>query len=139
MGSFASKELQKNENVDKPISDKVVQSCNSKKINQPHVYETQGSVFVLIVTRPDDFLGNLKSYVSEEDGVVILKLAGELCILIFFLEWVVLTLAFFLKYYAYIERDGANSQATRSAKVQNDEDLNYLPYPFQGIYVPVSP
>ncbi|KAL2526251.1 hypothetical protein Adt_11305 [Abeliophyllum distichum] len=91
----------------------------------------QGSVSVLIFTRPSDFLGNLKSYVREEDGVVILKLAGGLCILIFFLEWVVLTLAFFLKYYAYVERDGANSHGTRSAKVQNDEDLKYLPYPFQ--------
>ncbi|KAL2549224.1 Uncharacterized protein Fot_10754 [Forsythia ovata] len=34
MGSFSSKKLQKNENVDKPISDKVAQSCSSKKINQ---------------------------------------------------------------------------------------------------------
>ncbi|XP_022893061.1 uncharacterized protein LOC111407668 [Olea europaea var. sylvestris] len=89
----------------------------------------QGSVSVLIFTRPSDFLGNLKSYVREEDGVVILKLAGGLCILIFFLEWVVLTLAFFLKYYAYVERE--NPQAMRSAKVQNEEDLKYLPYPYQ--------
>ncbi|KAL2558698.1 Uncharacterized protein Fot_03437 [Forsythia ovata] len=37
MGNFSSKELQKNENVDKLISDKVAQSCSMKKINQPHV------------------------------------------------------------------------------------------------------
>ncbi|XP_022864566.1 uncharacterized protein LOC111384518 [Olea europaea var. sylvestris] len=87
----------------------------------------QGSISVLIFTRPSDFLRNLKSYVREENGVVILKLAGGLCVLIFFLEWVVLTLAFFLKYYAYVEREGANSQSMRSAKVQNEEN----PYPFQ--------
>lgn len=91
----------------------------------------QGSVSVLIFTRTGDFLGNLKSYVREEDGAVILKLAGGLCILIFCLEWVVLTLAFFLKYYAYVEGDGSNAVVRRSAKVQQDEDLKDWPWPFQ--------
>ena len=94
----------------------------------------QGSVSVLIFTRTRDFLGQLKSYVREEDGAVILKLAGGLCVLIFCLEWVVLTLAFFLKYYAYVEGDnvGANSYAMRkSTKVGQEEDLKDWPWPFQ--------
>ncbi|KAI3459106.1 hypothetical protein Pfo_015769 [Paulownia fortunei] len=77
----------------------------------------QGSVSVLIFTRPSDFLGHLKSYVREEDGV-----------------WVVLTLAFFLNYYAYVERrgiNGNNSYAMRSGKVQDEEDLKSWPWPFQ--------
>ncbi|KAL6313717.1 hypothetical protein AAG906_010136 [Vitis piasezkii] len=82
-----------------------------------------GSVSVLIFTRTSDFLGDLKSYVREEDGAVILKLAGGLSILIFCLEWVVMILAFFLKYYAYVEGDGA--------KVQQEEDLKDWPWPFQ--------
>ncbi|XP_057962819.1 uncharacterized protein LOC131154216 [Malania oleifera] len=92
----------------------------------------QGSVAVLIFTRTSNFLGYLKSYVREEDGTVILKLAGGLCVLIFFLEWVVLTLAFFLKYYSYMERDGAEgiNPMKRSAKVQ-EEDLKDWPWPFQ--------
>ncbi|KAK7340399.1 hypothetical protein VNO77_21101 [Canavalia gladiata] len=92
----------------------------------------QGSVSVLVFTRTGDFLEQLKSYVREEDGSVILKLAGGLTILIFCLEWVVLTLAFFLKYYAYV--DGGSSGAVvpvRSAKVQQDEDLKDWPWPFQ--------
>lgn len=89
----------------------------------------QGSVSVLIFTRTSDFLGNLQSYVREEDGAVILKLAGGLSILIFCLEWVVMILAFFLKYYAYVEGDG--SATKRSAKVQQEEDLKDWPWPFQ--------
>ncbi|KAI4353305.1 hypothetical protein L6164_002264 [Bauhinia variegata] len=91
----------------------------------------QGSVSVLIFTRTGDFLGELKSYVREDDASVILKMAGGLSILIFCLEWVVLTLAFFLKYYAYVERDGGNAVAMRSAKVQQEEDLKDWPWPFQ--------
>ncbi|XP_070016847.1 uncharacterized protein [Nicotiana sylvestris] len=49
----------------------------------------QGSVSVLIFTRTLDLLENFNSYVREENGAVILKLAGGLCILIFCLEWVV--------------------------------------------------
>ncbi|XP_058215413.1 uncharacterized protein LOC131326600 [Rhododendron vialii] len=90
----------------------------------------QGSVSVLIFTRTSDFLGNLKSYVQEQDGAVILKLAGGLCVLIFCLEWVVLTLAFFLKYYAYVE---GGDLSKRSAKVQQveEEDMKNWPWPFQ--------
>ncbi|PON55389.1 Transmembrane protein [Parasponia andersonii] len=94
----------------------------------------QGSVSVLIFTRTGDFLGNLKSYVREEDGAVILKLAGGLSVLIFCLEWVVLTLAFFLKYYAYVEGQGQGLRAVpirRSAKVGQDDDLKDWPWPFQ--------
>lgn len=93
----------------------------------------QGSVSVLVFTRTGDFLGQLKSYVREEDGSVILKLSGGLAILIFFLEWIVLTLAFFLKYYACVE-GGNNNRAIvlGSAKVhQQDEDLKDWPWPFQ--------
>ncbi|KAK9919200.1 hypothetical protein M0R45_027811 [Rubus argutus] len=95
----------------------------------------QGSVSVLIFTRTSDFLGELKSYVREEDASVILKLGGGLSILIFCLEWVVLTLAFFLKYYASVEGDhiqlGNTRAAMRSSKVQQEEDLKDWPWPFQ--------
>ncbi|KAL3653982.1 hypothetical protein CASFOL_003663 [Castilleja foliolosa] len=93
----------------------------------------QGSVSVLIFTRPADFLGHLKSYVREDDGVLILKLAGGLCVVMFCLEWVVLTLAFFLNYYAYVERRGinGNSHGARTGKVQDEEDLKSWPWPFQ--------
>lgn len=89
----------------------------------------QGSVFVLIFTKTGDFLGNLKSYVREEDGVVILRLAGGLCALIFCLEWVVLTLAFFLKYYAYVEGSG-NVAMKSSSRVQDEENIKHW-QPFQ--------
>ncbi|OMO82587.1 hypothetical protein COLO4_22921 [Corchorus olitorius] len=98
----------------------------------------QGSVAVLMFTRTSEFLGNLKSYVREEDGAVILKLAGGLCIVIFCMEWVALTLAFFLKYYAYVEAAHHNSSTPnpikRTAKVhqgQDEEDLKDWPWPFQ--------
>ncbi|KAE8720397.1 desaturase [Hibiscus syriacus] len=93
----------------------------------------QGSVSVLILTRTGAFLGYLKSYVREEDGAVILKMAGGLCAAMFCLEWAVMTLAFFLKYYTYVEGDG---NGNCDAKVQrdddyNDEDLKDWPWPFQ--------
>ncbi|XVF37556.1 hypothetical protein REPUB_Repub20aG0018900 [Reevesia pubescens] len=93
----------------------------------------QGSVSVLILTRTTDFLGYLKSYVREEDGVIILKLAGGLCVAVFCLEWVVLGLAFVLRYYTFVEGHGVgNGQSSnqRSGKVQ-DEDLKNWPWPFQ--------
>lgn len=92
----------------------------------------QGSVSVLIFTRTEDFLAELKSYVNEDNASVILKITGGLAALIFFLEWVVLTLAFFLKYYSYLEggAGGANSVvAMRSGKVQ--EDSKNWACPFQ--------
>ncbi|CAA6660291.1 unnamed protein product [Spirodela intermedia] len=85
----------------------------------------QGAVAVLIYSRTPDFLGELKSYVREEDGSVILRMAGGLCIAIFCLEWVVLGLAFVLRYYSYV--DGGRRS---SAKVQQD-DMNNWPWPFQ--------
>ncbi|XP_027184719.1 uncharacterized protein LOC113782937 [Coffea eugenioides] len=97
----------------------------------------QGSVSVLIFTRTSDFLGNLKSYVREDDAALILKLSGGLCVAIFCLEWVVLTLAFFLKYFVYADGDSSNGGASgtngmrRSAKVQDQEDLKDWPWPFQ--------
>ncbi|KAK9159678.1 hypothetical protein Syun_006019 [Stephania yunnanensis] len=93
----------------------------------------QGSVSVLIFTRTGDFLGQLKSYVREEDGSVILKLAGSLCILIFCLEWVVLALAFALKYYSVVEGEdgGVSNSRKRSAKVVQDDEGNDWPWPFQ--------
>ncbi|MCD7458050.1 hypothetical protein HAX54_037071 [Datura stramonium] len=116
-------------------------SSSMGKWYAPHMVATvltailQGSVFVLIFTRTVDFLGKLKSYVREEDGDMILRLAGGLCALIFCLEWVVLTLAFFLKYYAYVEGDGnvvgGSISMKRSAKVQDEEDIKNWPWPFQ--------
>ena len=59
----------------------------------------QGSVSVLVFTRTGDFLGQLKSYVREEDGAVILKLAGGLTILIFCLSVAGLQLWHFKKFF----------------------------------------
>lgn len=89
----------------------------------------QGAVSVLIFTRTGDFLRTLKSYVQEEDGAVILKLAGGLCVSMFCLEWIVLVLAFLLKYSDYfhgsVVDDGGKFQ-------RQDEDLKDWPsYPFQ--------
>lgn len=89
----------------------------------------QGSVSVLIFTRTSSFLAGLKSYVREEDAEVILKLAGGLCVLIFCLEWVVLTLAFFLKYYASTMQE--ETLGRRSAKVQDQDNMKDWPWPFQ--------
>ncbi|OIW21944.1 hypothetical protein TanjilG_15763 [Lupinus angustifolius] len=85
----------------------------------------QGSVSVLIFTSTSSFLTRLDSYVREENGGVILKLGGGLGGVIFFLEWVVLTLAFFLKYYDIVEgnNNNGNGVGVRNEKVQNDEDL----------------
>jgi hypothetical protein len=91
----------------------------------------QGSVSVLIFTQTGDFLGYLKSYVREEDGAVILKLAGGLCLLIFCLEWVVLVLAFLLRYYAFAEGNGSGAGSfDRNGKVQ-EEELKNWPWPLQ--------
>ncbi|KAF7838594.1 Transmembrane protein [Senna tora] len=72
-----------------------------------HVFTIAGAVSSCAAasagTSREGFSGELKSYVREEDGSLILKLAGGLSILIFCLEWVVLTLAFFLKYYAHVD------------------------------------
>lgn len=85
----------------------------------------EGSVSVLIFTSTRKFLGNLKSYVREDDGVVILKLAGGLCVIIFCLEWVVLTLAFFSKYNDYLEDNG---DGVKGGRGMVQEELSYLPY-----------
>ncbi|KAK9061031.1 hypothetical protein SSX86_018211 [Deinandra increscens subsp. villosa] len=58
----------------------------------------QGSVSVLIFTSTSKFLGALKSYVRDDDAAVILKMAGGLCVLMFCLQWLILTLAFFFRY-----------------------------------------
>nr|GMD22002.1 Transmembrane protein [Ipomoea batatas] len=94
----------------------------------------QGAVSVLIFTRTSDFLLELKSYVREDDGALILKLAGGLCVMIFCLEWVVLLLAFVLRYHAFVDGNdsGARNATIRSsAKVQDSEDLKDWPWPFQ--------
>ncbi|VFQ60575.1 unnamed protein product [Cuscuta campestris] len=94
----------------------------------------QGAVFILVFTRTGDFLGNLKSYVREEDGEVILRLAGGLSALIFCLEWVALTLAFVLKYKAAVHAGGGGSIPLRNGKVGDscgDSQLKDWPWPFQ--------
>lgn len=99
----------------------------------------QGSVSVLILTTTSNFLGALKSYVREDDAGVILKMAGGLCVLMFCLEWLVLTLAFFLRYYAIAESqlgEGGGGQISMNrkycAKVRDEEeDTKNWPWPFQ--------
>ncbi|XP_019160137.1 PREDICTED: uncharacterized protein LOC109156761 [Ipomoea nil] len=94
----------------------------------------QGAVSVLIFTRTSDFLTELKSYVREDDGALILKLAGGLCAMIFCLEWVVLLLAFVLRYHAFVggnNDSGARNATIRSSAKVQDEDLKDWPWPFQ--------
>ncbi|XP_010551373.1 PREDICTED: uncharacterized protein LOC104822001 [Tarenaya hassleriana] len=92
----------------------------------------QGSVSVLVFTRTGDFLRTLKSYVREDDGSVILKLAGGLCCLIFCVEWAVLVLAFLLKYNAYLEETDDDDDVKVVQRRQNEEDLKDFPsYPLQ--------
>ncbi|CAH1441280.1 unnamed protein product [Lactuca virosa] len=86
----------------------------------------QGSVSVLIFTTTSNFLAALKSYVREDDAEVILKMAGGLCVLMFCLEWLVLTLAFFLRYYAFVE-----GSRTGGGKVQAEENSKVWTPPFQ--------
>ncbi|XP_062232602.1 uncharacterized protein LOC133929860 [Phragmites australis] len=57
----------------------------------------QGAAALLAFTRTADFLAELRSYVREEDGEVILKLVGGLGAAIFVLEWAALALAFALR------------------------------------------
>ncbi|KAG6476681.1 hypothetical protein ZIOFF_065927 [Zingiber officinale] len=78
----------------------------------------QGAVAVLAFTRTANFLTDgLKSYVRAEDGVVILRMVGALGVVIFCMEWVVMALAFVLRYYAAVDGGGI---AMRSAKVQQE-------------------
>ncbi|KAK8921384.1 hypothetical protein KSP39_PZI019991 [Platanthera zijinensis] len=88
----------------------------------------QGSVAVLIFTRTAELLlGGIRSYVSVDDGVIILRMVGGLGVVIFCLEWVVLALAFVLRYYAYVDGDSAR----RNSKVQTEEEMKNWPWPFQ--------
>ncbi|CAN6288577.1 unnamed protein product [Urochloa humidicola] len=63
----------------------------------------QGAAALLAFTRTSDFLAELRSYVREEDGEIILKLVGGLGTAIFVLEWAALALAFALR----LDDDGA--------------------------------
>ncbi|MQL95350.1 hypothetical protein Taro_028015 [Colocasia esculenta] len=90
----------------------------------------QGSVAVLAYTRTSDFLLELRSYVREEHGAAILRMAGGLCAAVFCVEWVALGLAFVLRYYAGGE--GGEPPTRGSAKVQQQhEDMSNWPWPFQ--------
>jgi hypothetical protein len=57
----------------------------------------QGAAALLAFTRTADYLTELRSYVREEDGEVILKLVGGLGAAIFVLEWAALALGFALR------------------------------------------
>ncbi|XP_059315363.1 uncharacterized protein LOC132065850 [Lycium ferocissimum] len=87
----------------------------------------QGSASVLIFTRASEFLGELNSYVSEEYGVAILKLVGGLSILIICLEWVVLLLAFVLRYNVFVEgKMNSNSKYNYSLRLKKIIFLSFL-------------
>ncbi|RWW29898.1 hypothetical protein BHE74_00013630 [Ensete ventricosum] len=91
-----------------------------------------GAIAVLAFTRTPDFLAELRSYVREEDGAVILKMVGGLGVAIFCLEWVALAVAFVLRYHAYVEGGSTATAAKRSSKVVgSDEELKDWPWPFQ--------
>ncbi|KAI5660845.1 hypothetical protein M9H77_20168 [Catharanthus roseus] len=93
----------------------------------------QGSVSVLIFTTTSNFLGALKSYVREDDGALILKLAGGLSVLIFCLEWIVLVLAFVLRYYGFVEGNGGGgvSVSNRVVEDQGKWASPFQPFPSQ--------
>ncbi|KAK1426410.1 hypothetical protein QVD17_15081 [Tagetes erecta] len=105
-------------------------SAGSNKWYAAHMMTTvltaifQGSVSVLIFTTTSNFLSALKSYVREDDAAVILKMAGGLCVVMFCLEWLVLTLAFFLRYYAFVEAEH------NSEKVYAEDSKTWTP-PFR--------
>ncbi|KAH9608162.1 hypothetical protein KSS87_012144 [Heliosperma pusillum] len=86
----------------------------------------KGFLLILIFTRTDDFLSKSKSYVMEENAAVILKMAGGLSVVMFLLEWVVLTITSFLKYYSVVEGGSNGGGVKRSNKVASDE-MGYLP------------
>ncbi|KAK9725228.1 hypothetical protein RND81_05G129800 [Saponaria officinalis] len=88
----------------------------------------QGSVSVLIFTTTSNFLGAMKSYVREDDAEVILKMAGGLCVLMFVLEWVVMSLAFVLRYHAFVDGNGNGNGNGNGGKA---DDLKNWPWPFQ--------
>ncbi|KAJ6817514.1 uncharacterized protein M6B38_410250 [Iris pallida] len=85
-----------------------------------------GAVALLVLTRTAEFLWFLQSYVRVEDGVLIMRMVGVLGVVIFCLEWVVLVLAFVMRFYVYVE--GGNT-----AKVQlgEEEVAKDWPWPFQ--------
>ncbi|XP_009384266.2 uncharacterized protein LOC135653013, partial [Musa acuminata AAA Group] len=91
-----------------------------------------GAISVLAFTRTPDFLVELRSYVREEDGAVILKMVGGLGLAIFCLEWVALAVAFLLRYHAYVEGGSTATSSKKSSKVVgSDEELKDWPWPFQ--------
>jgi hypothetical protein len=67
----------------------------------------QGAAALLAFTRTADFLAELRSYVREEDGEIILKLVGGLGTAIFVLEWAALALAFAFR----LDDDGGEEEA----------------------------
>ncbi|XP_074565712.1 uncharacterized protein LOC141822184 [Curcuma longa] len=88
----------------------------------------QGAVAVLVFTRTADFLvDGLKSYVREEDGVVILRMVGALCVLIFCMEWVVMAMAFVLRYYAYTDQGGNGTMSSTAKTHQQECTSNWQP------------
>ncbi|KAJ0735415.1 hypothetical protein HanPI659440_Chr11g0431911 [Helianthus annuus] len=110
-------------------------SAGSNKWYAAHMVATvltaifQGSISVLIFTTTSNFLTALNSYVKEDNAAVILKMAGGLCVLMFVLEWLVLTLAFFLRYYSFVEggRTGGMECGRTGGKVM-EEDLKAMPF-----------
>ncbi|KAI0491736.1 hypothetical protein KFK09_025996 [Dendrobium nobile] len=92
----------------------------------------QGTVAILVFSRTSEFLlDGLRSYVRVDDGEIILRMVGGLGVAIFCLEWVVLALAFVLRYYAYVDGDCGR----RNAK----EDNGYFADKCKGIHVFLIP
>ena len=71
----------------------------------------QGAAALLAFTRTADFLAELRSYVREEDGEIILKLVGGLGTAIFVLEWAALAFALRLHDDGGEEADGEYSKS----------------------------
>ncbi|KAG0476726.1 hypothetical protein HPP92_013567 [Vanilla planifolia] len=72
-----------------------------------------GAIALLAFTRSIEFLSELRSYIREEDAIVILRLVGGLCAAMFCLEWVAMALAFALRFQEGEEEDCRNAKQAR--------------------------
>ncbi|KAG0478359.1 hypothetical protein HPP92_013078 [Vanilla planifolia] len=72
-----------------------------------------GAIAFLAFTRSIEFLSELRSYIREEDAIVILRLVGGLCAAMFCLEWVAMALAFALRFQEGEEEDCRNAKQAR--------------------------
>ncbi|XP_020262813.1 uncharacterized protein LOC109838799, partial [Asparagus officinalis] len=108
-------------------SSSTVSSSSSPRSHAAHMAATviaailQGAVALLVFSNTGAFLRRMRSYVEEEDGVVILRMVGGLGVVVFVVEWVVLVLAFVVRFYANVEvEEGKNGRVEKLGNVRKD-------------------